>query len=31
MGHDYPPAVWDRWVSIWADFVAQADVSARAT
>jgi pimeloyl-ACP methyl ester carboxylesterase len=21
MGHDYPPAVWDRWVSIWADFV----------
>ena len=21
MGHDYPRAVWDRWVSIWADFV----------
>lgn len=21
MGHDYPPAVWDRWVSIWVDFV----------
>jgi pimeloyl-ACP methyl ester carboxylesterase len=20
MGHDYPPAVWDRWVSTWADF-----------
>jgi pimeloyl-ACP methyl ester carboxylesterase len=22
MGHDYPPTVWDRWVSTWADFVA---------
>ncbi len=21
MGHDYPPAVWDQWVGIWADFV----------
>ena len=21
MGHDYPPAVWDRWVTTWADFV----------
>jgi pimeloyl-ACP methyl ester carboxylesterase len=21
MGHDYPSAVWDRWVSIWTDFV----------
>ena len=21
MGHDYPPAVWDRWVTAWADFV----------
>lgn len=21
MGHDYPPAVWDKWVSTWADFV----------
>jgi pimeloyl-ACP methyl ester carboxylesterase len=20
MGHDYPPAVWDQWVAIWADF-----------
>ena len=20
MGHDYPPAVWDQWVSTWADF-----------
>ena len=20
MGHDYPSAVWDRWVEIWADF-----------
>jgi pimeloyl-ACP methyl ester carboxylesterase len=22
MGHDYPPAVWDRWVRIWSEFVA---------
>jgi pimeloyl-ACP methyl ester carboxylesterase len=21
MGHDYPMAVWDRWVETWADFV----------
>ena len=21
MGHDYPPAVWDRWVATWASFV----------
>jgi pimeloyl-ACP methyl ester carboxylesterase len=21
MGHDYPVAVWDRWVETWADFV----------
>jgi pimeloyl-ACP methyl ester carboxylesterase len=21
MGHDYPPAVWDRWVTTWSDFV----------
>lgn len=21
MGHDYPPAVWDRWVATWVDFV----------
>ncbi len=21
MGHDYPPAVWDTWVSTWVDFV----------
>jgi pimeloyl-ACP methyl ester carboxylesterase len=21
MGHDYPVAVWDRWVQTWADFV----------
>jgi pimeloyl-ACP methyl ester carboxylesterase len=20
MGHDYPSAIWDRWVDIWADF-----------
>jgi pimeloyl-ACP methyl ester carboxylesterase len=24
MGHDYPPAVWDQWVSTWAGFVAAA-------
>ncbi len=21
MGHDYPRAVWDRWVETWSDFV----------
>ena len=21
MGHDYPPAVWDRWVAAWVEFV----------
>jgi pimeloyl-ACP methyl ester carboxylesterase len=21
MGHDYPPAVWDQWVTLWSDFV----------
>jgi pimeloyl-ACP methyl ester carboxylesterase len=21
MGHDYPPAVWDQWVTAWSDFV----------
>jgi pimeloyl-ACP methyl ester carboxylesterase len=21
MGHDYPAAVWERWVEAWADFV----------
>ena len=20
MGHDYPAAVWDRWVSTWSSF-----------
>ena len=25
LGHDYPPPVWDRWVRIWADFVADLD------
>lgn len=20
MGHDYPAAVWDRWVSVWSSF-----------
>lgn len=24
MGHDYPPAVWDEWVSTWASFARQA-------
>lgn len=24
MGHDYPPAVWDRWVSTWSSFARQA-------
>lgn len=23
MGHDYPPAAWDEWVSTWAAFAAQ--------
>jgi pimeloyl-ACP methyl ester carboxylesterase len=21
MGHDYPPAVWNEWVSVWSEFV----------
>lgn len=25
MGHDYPRAVWDLWVSTWADFVRTAE------
>jgi pimeloyl-ACP methyl ester carboxylesterase len=25
MGHDYPPAVWKEWVSIWSTFVASVD------
>jgi pimeloyl-ACP methyl ester carboxylesterase len=24
MGHDYPSAIWDRWVDIWADFARSA-------
>ncbi len=24
MGHDYPPALWGRWVTTWADFAAEA-------
>ena len=24
MGHDYPPAVWERWVAAWAAFAAEA-------
>jgi pimeloyl-ACP methyl ester carboxylesterase len=24
LGHDYPPAVWETWVSTWADFAARA-------
>jgi pimeloyl-ACP methyl ester carboxylesterase len=24
MGHDYPPAVWNDWVTIWTSFVAEA-------
>jgi pimeloyl-ACP methyl ester carboxylesterase len=27
MGHDYPPAIWDRWVSTWSTFAG--DVRAR--
>jgi pimeloyl-ACP methyl ester carboxylesterase len=23
MGHDYPPAVWDQWVTTWSDFAAK--------
>lgn len=23
MGHDYPPAVWDEWVRVWAAFAAE--------
>jgi pimeloyl-ACP methyl ester carboxylesterase len=26
MGHDYPPAVWERWTSTWAEFAAHATV-----
>ena len=26
LGHDYPPAVWEQWVSIWADFAATVSV-----
>ena len=22
MGHDYPPAVWEQWVGVWAEFAA---------
>ncbi|MEY2454299.1 MAG: hypothetical protein QOD92_3873 [Acidimicrobiaceae bacterium] len=25
MGHDYPPAVWKEWVSIWSGFVSDAN------
>jgi pimeloyl-ACP methyl ester carboxylesterase len=21
MGHDYPPPVWNEWVSVWSEFV----------
>jgi pimeloyl-ACP methyl ester carboxylesterase len=28
MGHDYPPAVWKQWVTIWTDFVREAVPSA---
>jgi pimeloyl-ACP methyl ester carboxylesterase len=24
MGHDYPSVLWDRWVTIWSDFVREA-------
>jgi len=30
MGHDYPPAVWDRWTAIWGDFAAAADLTGAA-
>jgi pimeloyl-ACP methyl ester carboxylesterase len=26
MGHDYPPVVWERWTSTWADFAATVPV-----
>ena len=26
MGHDYPPAVWEQWTSLWADFAATVSV-----
>ena len=26
MGHDYPPAVWERWTSTWAEFASHAAV-----
>jgi pimeloyl-ACP methyl ester carboxylesterase len=29
MGHDYPPAVWDQWVSTWADFARSAHTGVR--
>lgn len=29
MGHDYPPAVWDRWVRTWADFVGEVTQAAQ--
>jgi len=29
MGHDYPVAVWDRWVETWADFVRPVDSCSR--
>ena len=25
MGHDYPPAVWEQWVTVWAEFVSATD------
>jgi pimeloyl-ACP methyl ester carboxylesterase len=25
MGHDYPPAVWSQWTTIWADFALAVD------
>ena len=26
MGHDYPPAVWEQWVSVWAEFASTVPV-----
>jgi pimeloyl-ACP methyl ester carboxylesterase len=26
MGHDYPPAVWQQWVGVWAEFVRGTEV-----
>jgi pimeloyl-ACP methyl ester carboxylesterase len=26
MGHDYPPAVWQQWVDVWAEFVRGTEV-----